>query len=428
MIRQMLCYWKSPMALMRAAWTNVIGMWCYRLLVLPRIIRRVSKKERVNVIFIAINVSMWRYDGVYRRMRKDPRFNPRILIAPRLNESLRERIRDQRETFIYLNSKGYLVDCAYDEKTGEWIDLDVFEPDIIFYAQHYVGVIPHKYEFSTVRDVLFCYAPYSYQLSVTRWNYDTPCQNYCWLVFLASEYQKQIAAEISRISACNVVPVGYSFYDEYLDVSKDRRAGELAWRNDSRKRIIWAPHHSIDPKHAVRVSSFLDIAELMLRLRDKYRDRIIIAFKPHPMLYSTLCRVWGEERASAYFEKWKNSENSFLADADYHALFAGSDAMIHCSISFIVEYLYTEKPVQYVYSKTRERVNFGEIGERMLNAHYPAYEEQEIIDFLENVVLSGIDPKETDRKSVKQEWLMPPNGKTFAENVCNMILTGLGKS
>ena len=412
---------------MKVAWTNVIGMWCYRLFTLPYLVRKVSKRDRLNVVFFAINVSMWRYDGVYIRMLKDQRFNPRVLITPRLNEPLDDMINDQHEMLSFFKSKGYQTTCAYNEQTNEWIDLNELDPDIIFYAQPYAGIIPRKYEFSSVRNALLCYAPYSYQLPVARWNYNTPCQNYCWFVFVAAQHQKLMASHFSRIKACNAVPVGYGFYDEYLEVAKNRYACEMAWRKDLRKRVIWAPHHSIDPRHELRVSSFLDIADLMLQLKEKYRDRIIFAFKPHPMLYSTLRRIWGEDQARAYYEQWKSSENSFVADGDYHALFAGSDAMVHCCASFIAEYLYTEKPVQYVYSKTRGNVDFGEIGGKLLSAHYVAYKEHDIVEFLDNVVLAGDDPKWTDRKFVKAECLMPPNGKTFGENVCAMILEGLGK-
>lgn len=427
MIRKILGYWNKPFAFIRALWFNVIGMWWYRLFELPRIVRRVSKKERINVVFFALNVSMWRYDGVYKRMMEDARFNPRILVTPRLNEPFADRVVDQKATISFFKSKGYLVDGALNDQTGEWIDLNVLEPDIIFYTQPYSGHIVAKYEFFTVRNALLCYAPYAYQLFEKRWNYDTPCQNYCWFVFLASQYEKEVALRYSRIKARNVVPAGYGFFDEYLDASKDADAIEQAWRRDPRKRVIWAPHHSIDPNHALKVSSFLDISGLMLQLKDKYSDRIIFAFKPHPMLYSTLCRFWGEAQAKAYYKKWEDSENSFYVDGDYLALFAGSDAMVHCSGSFIAEYLYTGKPVQYVYSKTSSSVTYGEICKKLLSVHYEAHNGKDIIDFLENVVLAGIDPKKTMRSSVKREYLTPPNGKTFAENVCNAIMSGIGK-
>ena len=102
--------------------------------------------------------------------------------------------------------------------------------------------------------------------------------------------------------------------------------------------------------------------------------------------------------------------------------------MIHCSGSFIVDYIYTGKPVQYVYCKDRNVPDFGEIGDAALKAHYPAHGVDEIEQFIENVVLAGDDPMKKQREDVYQKYVKSPNGKTFSENVVEDILAGLGRS
>ena len=93
--------------------------------------------------------------------------------------------------------------------------------------------------------------------------------------------------------------------------------------------------------------------------------------------------------------------------------------------SFIVEYLYTGKPVAYVYSKTRNPPDIGPIGDAALEAHYPMHSETDIRRFLDNVVLSGHDPMREKRIRVAQKYLKSPNGKMFSENVYESVVKGL---
>ena len=202
------------------------------------------------------------------------------------------------------------------------------------------------------------------------------------------------------------------FEEEYQDALTDRALLDKAWKCDSRKRVIWAPHHSVEAGASFKTSAFFEICDEMVRLREKYRDKIVFAFKPHPMLRDNLHQRWGKERTETYYADWASAENSFLDEGAFVPLFAGSDAMIHCSGSFIVDYIYTGKPVQYVYCKDRNAPDFGEIGDAALKAHYPAHGIAEIERFIEDVVLAGNDPMKKQREDVYQKYLKSPNGKT----------------
>jgi CDP-glycerol glycerophosphotransferase (TagB/SpsB family) len=92
------------------------------------------------------------------------------------------------------------------------------------------------------------------------------------------------------------------------------------------------------------------MAELMLELAQAYKDRIQIAFKPHPSLITQLYQHpdWGKERADDYYARWQQMENTQLETGGYVDLFMTSDAMIHDSGSFVVEYLYANRPVMFV--------------------------------------------------------------------------------
>lgn len=405
---------------------TLIVVWIYRRLVLPLVVRRVRKQKKIRVVFLPMNTAMWRYGRVYQRMLENERFDPVIVTAPRIIQPKASYVKEQDAMLQFLKGLGCDVSAGYDVTADVWNKLAQWEPDVIFYTQPYEGMLPNSYEHWHNLKSLVCYAPYSFQLSKAGWNWDNSIQNYAWRHYVSLPYHVRTCQKYSRIKGVNAVPVGYFLEEEYQDALADRPLLDKTWRGDKRKRVIWAPHHSITAGAEFKTSAFLEICDEMVRLREKYRDKIVFAFKPHPMLRDNLRQRWGKEKTEAYYEDWADAENSFLADGAFIPLFAGSDAMIHCSGSFIVDYIYTGKPVLYVYCKDRGTPDFGEIGEAALNAHYPAHEVADIERFISDVVLSGNDPMHQQRMDVYQKYLRSPNGKTFSENVVDDILAELG--
>ena len=399
----------------------------YRWFILPLVMYWVRSKKQINVVFLAMSPDMWKYDEVYRKLAKDERFRPMIVTAMRNISNMDLRLQEQEGMIEYFTKRGFKVIRGYDTTMRKWIDLRSLKPNIIFYTQPYIGVIEQSLEFYNFLVCLHCYTPYSFQYGEIDWEWNNTLQQYCWRLFYVNETNFQLCKKYSRVGCANVAIVGYSLEEEYLEIVRDRDAGNAAWKNDTKKRIIWAPHHSIMEKEMFKVSSFLEIADFMVKLREEYKDKVVFAFKPHPVLKTKLYKIWGTERTDAYYDDWARAENSFDAQGDYKALFAGSDAMIHCSGSFIVEYLYTGKPVAYVYSKSRNPPDIGVIGDAALNAHYSMHCEADIRHFIDDVVLCGHDTMADIRKNVADKYLKSPNGKMFSENVYETILEGLGK-
>lgn len=399
----------------------------YRTFILPFLVWRLKHKRRINVVFLAMNPDMWRYDEVYRRLANDNLFNPVIVTAMRNIPNMELRLQEQETMWTFFSMKGYNVVRGYNLEKKKWINLWELRPDIVFYAQPYDKGIERNFEFFHHLSALHCYTPYSFQLSETSWGWNNNLQQYCWKLFYVGDVHLRVCERLSRIGDQNVVLSGYSLEEEFVESAKDTASANAAWKNDGRKRIIWAPHHSILDKEGFKVSSFLEIANLMVKLREEYKDKVVFAFKPHPVLKTKLYEIWGTERTDAYYDDWARAENSFDAQGDYKALFAGSDAMIHCSGSFIVEYLYTGKPVAYVYSKSRNPPDIGVIGDAALNTHYPMHCDADIKRFIDDVVLGGHDTMSDIRKNVADKYLKSPNGKMFSENVYETILEGLGK-
>ena len=65
---------------------DILFIYYYRLKI-NSIRKKISQYEKVNVVFILMDLAMWKYEGLYQIMVNHPRFNPVILIAPRINQN-----------------------------------------------------------------------------------------------------------------------------------------------------------------------------------------------------------------------------------------------------------------------------------------------------------------------------------------------------
>ena len=243
-----------------------------------------------------------------------------------------------------------------------------------------------------------------------------------WKLFYSTELHRKDAIQYSMNKGKNVEIVGYPNADNFLSGTYRN-----VWKkqNTPKKRIIWAPHYTIFSGGYLCQSNFLSIAENMIDLAKNYTDKIQFAFKPHPKLYTELCnhKDWGKQKAEAYYQQWQTMENTQLESGEYIDLFMTSDAMIHDSSSFTVEYHYSQKPVMFITNNYEEHLEGkSEFGKLAMEQHYIGKDQEDIIQFIENVVLKGNDPMKAGREDFFKQYLFPPNGKTVAQNTMDVFI------
>ena len=126
---------------------------------------------------------------------------------------------------------------------------------------------------------------------------------------------------------------------------------------------------------------------------------------------------------------WEDMPNTQLEKGTYVDLFMSSDAMIHDSASFVIEYLYTHKPVMFV-SRDINHFLTGQIdlSREGFAQLYIGKDEREILDFVDNVVLGDDDPMLSQRMAFFERHLMPPGGQSVAQNTLDDMATSLGMS
>lgn len=390
-------------------------------------IRRRGPGNPVKVVFFAMSVSMWRYQHLYELMSRDSRFETHIVISPSIDYAREQQQRDAQALRNYFNEHGtpfvdFDLDCAVDVKSR-------FDPDVVFYPQPYEHLLTPKHDCTAYYDRLVCYYPYAFWTSKGKWSYNFHFHNLAWRLYYSTRMHLKEAQNTACNRGRNVRVVGYPNADDYLKQDFNESVWKLINDGVRRKRIIWAPHYSITPEFGlVPRSQFLSLAEPMLRLAREQHDAIQVAFKPHPRLLTELYRhpEWGRERADAYYRSWAEGENTQVETGEFVDLFMTSDAMIHDSGSFAVEYHYSLNPVMFTSPDLEPLLaTQSEFGRTAYKLHYQGRDMSEVEAFVRDVVLGGHDTMRSWREWFFNEHLLPPGGKTVAQNTLDDLAWSL---
>ena len=392
-----------------------------------RLVEQLRKEKRpIKVVFIAIDVAYWRYQHVYELMEKDNRFKPTIVLSPCIGHAHQEQEMERLRAYFDARGISYV---DYDFNGEPFCIREEIYPDLVFFPQPYEHLLCKRHDCLNFYDRLPCYMPYGFWISTGKLSYNMHFHNRAWRIYHCTSLHLKEAQRVADNKGRNVRITGYSNADDFLCPHHDNPWRQMA-DGKLRKRIVWAPHFSIIAKSSKLPprSNFLWMAELMVTLAKEYKDRIQIAFKPHPALLTQLYQhpEWGRERTDSYYDLWRTMENTQLETGEFIDLFMTSDAMIHDSGSFVVEYHYTKNPAMFV-SKDMTPIleSLTDFGKEAHNIHYIGADENDIRRFIDDVVLQGKDPMRSQREQFFRDYLLPPNGKSVAQNVVDDIVESL---
>lgn len=389
-----------------------------------RLLNDIRNNNHVKVAFVIMSLPMWKNQKLLELMLADSRFSVKVVLSPACSFSKETQLHDMERLRRFFTERGIFFE-DYDRNKVYDLRGD-FNPDIIFYQQPYENIHCQEHDFTSFPDKLLCYVPYSFWPGAEIWGFDRWFHRMAWRIYYANDLLLQFAKSVSLIGAKNSVIVGYPSADLFL-----AKVHNDVWKCKDKnvKRIIWAPHYSINSKTAISTqSSFLLIADEMLRLAKENVGVLHIAFKPHPRLKSELYRYsgWGKEKADEYYKLWETMPNTQLETGEYVDLFMTSDALVHDSGSFMVEYQYSQKPSLFVspdYQPFYNRMN--NLGKAALDCHYTARGIDGVKQFIDDVVIKGRDEKKEYRENFRKDMLLPPGGRTVAENIYYDLLEQL---
>ena len=389
----------------------------YDRIITPYHIFRIRKKEKINVLFILTNISIWKTELLYQKMMRHPRFNPILGIVPTHVDSEEA----YNEVIRYCEKKKYTyteisIDKSLTEQTG---------CDLILYSEPYYQNYYDKHIFVHNLKALVVHIAYGVPAILEEWNINIPLYLHCWQYYFQDKEVAHDFAMRMHNYGKNLIVTGLPMFDEFISYL----SAEDPWKQlegKRRKRVIYAPHHSIgstlyEDVKGMNYSTFLEYGEFMLEMAEKYKNEIQFVFKPHPYLQAKLTTVWGEEKTKNYYKRWEEFETCQYETGKYVSLFMTSDAMIHDCGTFTYEYHYTKNPVMYLVKEDNHDENLTSSMKEAYNLHYKAYKKEDIEQFLLDII-NGKDPMRKKREDFYNQKLLPPHGKTACENIIDAIL------
>lgn len=382
--------------------------------------RKLQGKECLDVAFFLSIPGMWKHDALFEAMSKNPHYHPYIVIT--LYSQYKGFDKDEMQQVLertrqFVESRGYEYVVPYDDNTGKWLDVKKkYHPDIVFFTAPYKDTLPQNFIYN-FKDTLTCYLPYAFtSLTYYRTNYYLIFNNLVGLYFLETPIHKDLAFKYSRNKAANAVVSGYPETEVFL--SKENAVDYWKPQPKPKKRVIYAPHHSVDFDNN---ATFMENGEAILALAEKYADDIQFVFKPHQLLKFKLQQIWGNEKTEEYYRRWESLGNTQLVSDGYVDIFLTSDALIHDCGSFTIEYLFTQNPVMYLCKTEDMSEKFNDFGIKAFNCHYHGYTVDDIDRFLHEVVVGGNDSMKVERQQFYDNYLKPKDGMLPSQKILQII-------
>lgn len=380
-------------------------------------LRKVKKKDTVRVALFLARVEIWKCDSLYWALEKSERFEPVVVVIPFTIKGERYKKKELLKAKKYCINKGFQFVNERDSESYHSKEIkESVEADIIIFTN------PKQFEISDHVNDLTCYIPYSFRISseVYEYEYNSLFVNLTWKNFFESEVHRAIAEKYARNDGVNVEALGFPHFDKFR-----KESGSDPWVQSAtdKKRIIWAPHWTIEGYQGAGInwSCFLEYQELFIELADKYKEDVQFALKPHPSLVPLLQRenLWGKAKTDEYIQTWKETPNLQYVDSEYVDLFLNSDALIHDSGSFMVEYLMTENPVAYTFQNRNPKDDLNAFGEKAFDVHTHVQSEDQLERFVVDVI-EGRDKKGNVRADFAKHHL-DLHGRNVGEKIVDYL-------
>ncbi len=383
-----------------------------------------KRKRPIKVAFMVVFESVFPLENVFRLMMEEKDFNPYIIVIPDVSRGSEHQDKTMQQTYDTLSTK-------YGERVLSSLVNGGFK------------------DFCRSYDLYATMNPYS---SMTHRYYRIPYLAMKGCLVFASRYFTDTGTIYSdTFNSLPALAFLWRFYaEDARDADNIRRAQPwLCWRNavvavgrpkmdtfkpatscHARKCIIIAPHHSIDPigKQRFTISNFPTYADFFLHLPKRYPS-LDWVFRPHPLLFTAMVNSgrWTQVQCDAYIATMRSYANvRYEGGGEYLSTFANSDGMIQDCSSFLPEYFYTGMPQCYLLkSRETEEEQFLEYGKQLLSFTYKAYSKEDIISYIDDVVINGNDRNREERLHFSHENLMC-SSRNASTAIVNDIKTAFG--
>lgn len=379
-----------------------------------------KKKDKITVFLMMNSVDLWKLDSVYESLNKSVLFEPYIVIAPIIKRGKKFAIKHLKSCNTYCLNKKYRFLVGIDDNLDYNKTLERTKADIVIYTNP--NNLSHdKINYNSKNNTLPCYIPYSVRIDkLFKYSYDNDFTNSMWMNFVESNFHLSLAKKHSSNKGINYITTGHPQLDYF-------KKNKLKSKKIGKTVVIWAPHWTLpnlklNKKTVLGWGTFHLYYKKFIELAKKYNNEIEIVIKPHPFLFDAMNKStnYGYNFVDNFKTEWLSLSNCSIYENDYKNLFIESDALIHDSGSFAVEYLQLNKPAAYLYDKcSTVSINerFNSYGKQAVDTHSIIDSNDSLEQFINNV-LDHKDSKENDRKKFITNNL---NGKLAASNIVSYL-------
>lgn len=324
-------------------------------------VKKIRRKRKIKVAFVVDDASMWCGDDIYNYFARNKRYEPTVFLCLRpFHRNFDTVVSEFHHGIAQFKARNINV-VGIEDPNAEFP-----HQDIIFFLRQPEYYGKNLQLNALTPETLLIFIPYTFNIS--EWGTSAlPIMNCLWKAFFETEF----ALNFYDNRCSTGMPHGYYSGYPRLDVffnNKENLKFEWKMATPNAKKIIWAPHWSINS--GVKYATFQWNYKFMYEYA-KNHPEISWVVKPHPHLLHSAIEAGifkSAEEVQNYFQKWNDLPNAKVeTGAYYHAIFATSDGMIQDSGSFIGEYQYTHKPMIYL---TRDTQIFNELGNELMKVLY----------------------------------------------------------
>jgi hypothetical protein len=153
---------------------------------------------------------------------------------------------------------------------------------------------------------------------------------------------------------------------------------------------------------------FEKYAEIYLKFPALF-PQICFTFRPHPYMFDNL--INNNSISRSFKDEFITNFTSFpnatydYASSDFNSIIFDFDALISSGISAWCQFAATNKPVLMLLENIEEEAGLNLYGENITRSHYRACSELDLVNFISDVVIKGIDPNAQVRNKIFKSFI-----------------------
>lgn len=378
---------------------------------IARVKKLLKNKFPLKVVFYVYDSSRWKSQSLYDLMCKDERFEPLIVVTKNAavqNNMNYQTIEDVKKNYDFFKSRAMNVEYGYDIEKDDFIPLENFSPDLIFYS--------HPWYVETSQGPVVCskfaltyYIPYYISDTEEFFEYDLRFHRYIHRYYIPNNITRDFYAPRMPDKGKKLRIVGHPQLDYYY----------LDKKEHEKKYVIYAPHWTVCGNN-IRYGTFDWNGYEILEFAEKHPE-INWLFKPHPGLYRFLFTsgYMTKEEADAYYKRWEKA-GTLYDKGDYMDLFQDSSLMITDCGSFLIEYFVTGNPCIHLKS---EAFKGNSLVKNICSTYYETTNLEELKENLDKVLLKKEDTMRNERLKLLEELNFKNN--YCAQNIIEDLINDL---